>query len=52
MGWMMPRSRIDAGELVELGLPEDAARVLRIGVQEFDRHLARWLRGRSFCVFS
>ena len=44
IGWTMPRSRDRGRQLVELGIGKGAARIARIGLQEFDRHAA--LRAR------
>ena len=44
IGWIMPCCLIEVGELAEFGIGKRAARIARIGLEEFDRHLA--LRAR------
>ena len=44
MGWITPCCLIEFGEFGEFGIGKLAARIARIGLEEFDRHLA--LRAR------
>ena len=40
IGWITPCCLIEFGELAELGIGKGPPRIARIGLEEFDRHLA------------